>query len=98
MKPHFQKGLKEGPTAWPARLPDLNPIDLYLCGELQNIVYKIPADNDATLLERINNDIFERIGQNVRSRIEACIVGDHSHIFINSIQLIMFISCCFNIL
>jgi hypothetical protein len=30
---------RRGPIAWPARSPDLNPLDFYLWGHLKTIVY-----------------------------------------------------------
>jgi hypothetical protein len=38
-----------GPTAWPSRsTPDLNPLDFYLWGHLNTLVYAAPADNAGT--------------------------------------------------
>jgi hypothetical protein len=38
-----------GPTAWPPRSPDLNPLDIYLWGHLKALVYAAPVDNEETL-------------------------------------------------
>jgi hypothetical protein len=37
-----------GPTAWPPRSPDLNPLDFYLWGHLT----AAPVDNEETLQHR----------------------------------------------
>ena len=35
---------RRGPIAWPARSPDLNPLDFYLWGHLKTIVYDTPME------------------------------------------------------
>jgi hypothetical protein len=35
-----------GPTAWPPRSPDLNPLDLYLWGHVKTFMYAAPVDNE----------------------------------------------------
>lgn len=42
-----------GPMPWPARSPDLNPLDYYLWGHLKSKVYSVPIDNIGRLRERI---------------------------------------------
>jgi hypothetical protein len=42
-----------GPTAWPPRSPDLNPLDCYLWGHLNTPVYAAPVDNEEALHHRI---------------------------------------------
>jgi hypothetical protein len=42
-----------GPTAWPLRSPDLNPLDLYLCGHLNPLVHVAPVDNEEVPHHRI---------------------------------------------
>ena len=34
-----------GPIAWPARSPDLNPLDFHLWGHLKSIVYATSIEN-----------------------------------------------------
>jgi hypothetical protein len=41
-----------GPTAWPPRRPDCNPLDFYLWGHLKTFVYAAPVDNEETLHHR----------------------------------------------
>jgi hypothetical protein len=38
-----------GPTAWPRRSPDLNPLDFYLWGQLKALAYAAPVDNEEAL-------------------------------------------------
>ena len=42
-----------GPAPWPARSPDLNPLDFFLWGHLKALVYATPVDHVDDLLERI---------------------------------------------
>jgi hypothetical protein len=38
-----------GPTSWPPRSPDFSPLDFYLWGHLQTLVYAAPVDKEETL-------------------------------------------------
>ena len=42
-----------GPIAWPARSPDLNPLDFHLWGHLKSIVYATSIENAEILRNRI---------------------------------------------
>ena len=42
-----------GPIAWPARSPDLNPLDFHLWGHLKSIVYATSIEHAETLRNRI---------------------------------------------
>ncbi|ERL90160.1 hypothetical protein D910_07514 [Dendroctonus ponderosae] len=42
-----------GPVNWPARSPDLYPLDYYLWGNLSNIIYATEVDSPEELLRRI---------------------------------------------
>jgi hypothetical protein len=42
-----------GPTVWPPRSPDLNPLDFYLQGHLKTLVYAGPVDKEDALHHRI---------------------------------------------
>jgi hypothetical protein len=44
-------------TVWPPRSPDLNPLDFYLSGHLNNLVYAPPVDNEETLQHRTVDDV-----------------------------------------
>ena len=49
----FQLIGRQGLTQWPARSPDLNPLDLYLWCHLKAIVYFTPIHNVEILHQRI---------------------------------------------
>jgi hypothetical protein len=34
-----------GPVSWPAKSPDLNPLDLFLCGHLKEIIHRDPPSD-----------------------------------------------------
>ena len=42
-----------GPIAWPARSPDLNPLDFHLSGHLKSIVYATSIEHAEILRNRI---------------------------------------------
>ncbi|CAK9822955.1 hypothetical protein ANTRET_LOCUS1385 [Anthophora retusa] len=42
-----------GPIRWPARSPDLSPLDFFLWGYLQSVVYQSAINNIEELQERI---------------------------------------------
>jgi hypothetical protein len=65
--PHFSRRAREildqqypdrwigrgGPRNWPARSPDLNPLDFFLWGYVKNVVYRHPIDTEEKLRGRI---------------------------------------------
>jgi hypothetical protein len=78
-----------GPVAWPARSPDLNPLDFWLWGHLKTLVYSTPVDDIQTLQDRIFNacrqisnqpGVFERVRDSLRRRIETCVRVNGNHI------------------
>ena len=44
---------REGPIAWPACSPDLNPLDFHLWGHLKSIVYATSTERAEILRNRI---------------------------------------------
>jgi len=54
-----------GPVAWPARSPDLTPLDFYLWGTVKSLVYNTGVDTREELRQRIL-DAFH----NVKGRVE----------------------------
>ncbi|KAM0730360.1 hypothetical protein ACS0PU_002689 [Formica fusca] len=75
-----------GPINWPARSPDLNPLDFFLWGHMKEHVYREPIDNDAELegkmltsLDYITADMIERACQNVITRARLCIAVGGGH-------------------
>ena len=65
--PHFSREAREiidqqyphrwigrgGPRPWPARSPDLNPLDFFLWGHVKNFIYRQPIDTEEQLRVRI---------------------------------------------
>jgi hypothetical protein len=45
------------PVNWPARSPDLTPLDYFLWGHLKNYIYREPVNN----LEELNDRIHEAL-------------------------------------
>jgi hypothetical protein len=77
-----------GPTAWPARSQDLNPLDYYLWGHLKSVVYETPVPDIVELRRRLTqgcedikatNEVFERIRRSLLRRAETCVEIDRSH-------------------
>jgi len=75
-----------GPIRWPARSPDLNPLDFFLWGYCKELIYKtFPEDVDdmETRLRHaiwnIEEDVMENVQQNLLKRMRACIRMDGAH-------------------
>lgn len=77
-----------GPVAWPARSPDLNPLDFFVWGYLKSLVYQTPVENVAELRERIVNGcnvirqipgVFERVRVSLSNRLDRCIDMNGGH-------------------
>lgn len=78
-----------GPVNWPARSPDLNPLDFSTWGHLQQLVYHTPVRDvedlrnriiDACRVIRETPGIFERIRGSMRRRLDACVMSEGGHI------------------
>ena len=72
---------RSGPVAWPARSPDLNPLDFFLWGHMKSLIYQLPVDSAEDLVARIivaadkisaTPGIFERVRQLLIRRCELC--------------------------
>ena len=46
-----------GPTAWPARSPDITPRDFFLWGYVKDRVYKTPVNDMDHLKEKIREAV-----------------------------------------
>jgi hypothetical protein len=78
-----------GPVSWPARSPDLNPLDFWLWEHLKTSVCLLPI-NDLEILEqkaenafqeiRVKPGIFDRLRTSVRRRAERCLEMNGNHI------------------
>lgn len=78
-----------GPVPWPARSPDLTPLDFYLWGQLKTLVYTGGEITDrAVLVNKINNAfemiknddiVLSRVREQLRFRVGVCIGCDGDH-------------------
>lgn len=76
------------PIPWPARSPDLTPLDFFLWGHMKNLVYATPVESEQDLVARIvaaageitdNPQIFEGVRQSLERRCRLCINQNGSH-------------------
>lgn len=77
-----------GTQFWPARSPDLNPLDFATWGHLKSLVYQTPVQNAEDLRNRIVQScivikdmpgIFTRIRRSMQRRIVACAMAQGGH-------------------
>lgn len=75
-----------GPIRWPARSPDLNPLDFFLWGYCKEIVYKTLPEDLEDLETRlryavwsVEEDVMENVQQNLLRRMRACVRMDGGH-------------------
>lgn len=81
---------KNGPIHWPAKSPDLNPLDFYLWGALKNNIYSGQLSGDTEQLKQLireaihlfNADeaVFEKVRSNFLRRCFKCIENNGSYI------------------
>ena len=75
--------------SWPARSPDLNPLDFHLWGHLKSIVYATSIEHAEILRNRIGQGfrqiretpgMIERVARSMTRRVQACLQmqGGHS--------------------
>jgi hypothetical protein len=76
-----------GPVNWPARSPDLNPLDFRLWGHLKTLVHSAPINELEVLQQRVENACqeirvkpFGRVRASVRRRAESRVAtyGNHA--------------------
>lgn len=74
----------DAPIHWPARSPDLNPLDFSVWGQIKDKVYATPVDTPEDLRRRIENT-FEQLSNQPRimfsleKRLNACIRANGGH-------------------
>lgn len=77
-----------GPQLWPARSPDLNPLDFSTWGHLKSLVYQTPVQNLEDLRNRViescrliqdSPGIFNRIRASMRRRVDSCVTARGGH-------------------
>ena len=71
-----------GPTAWPARSPDLTCLDFFLWGCMKSVVYETGIDSEVDLVARTVSaaaeiretpGIFGRVRQSMARRCTVCL-------------------------
>lgn len=77
-----------GPVAWPARSPDLTPLDYFLWGHMKSLVYETPVESEEDLVARISAaaeiiqampDVFSHVNLNMLRRCNKCIERGGRH-------------------
>lgn len=79
---------RSGPINWPARSPDLNPLDFFFWGFLKEAVYATPVTDVDNLKQRVfkacedirnRREIFERVRHSMMQRLKSCIEAGGQH-------------------
>lgn len=77
-----------GPVAWPARSPDLTPLDFFLWGEVKRLVYEQESESREQLKEKIitafdtvksRTFVLQNVKVNHRRRAELCVQRGGEH-------------------
>ena len=77
-----------GPRQWPARSPDLTPLDYYLWGHMKTLVYKKKSNTREELLQRIMEacqdirdkpDVLRESASSILKRAQLCIEQGGNH-------------------
>jgi hypothetical protein len=80
--------VEEGPTAWPPRSPNSNPLDFLPLGTLKALAYAAPLDNEEALHNRTVNacQTIHKYSWNIGRKwqpmmrcIEACAESPRGH-------------------
>jgi hypothetical protein len=70
-----------GPITWPLRSPDLTPLDLFLSGYMQSLVYETPVETQHDIVARIAvaagiikemPGIFQKVQHNMAGQWRTC--------------------------
>lgn len=77
-----------GPVNWPARSPDLNPLDFYFWGHMKSLVYSTPVESDEDLVARVvaaaheikdKPELLEKVAINNLKRCRMCLQQNGGH-------------------
>jgi len=76
-----------GPILWPARSPDLSPVDFYFWGAAKNEVYEFDPPETVQVLEARTRDVLRSINRNtirracrsVKDRCQKCVQQNGGH-------------------
>lgn len=78
-----------GPVAWPARSPDLTPLDFYLWGAMEDHVYATPVESEEDLIARVvmageairqDPGVFARVRAAWLERCQKCVEQNGGHV------------------
>ena len=58
-----------GPVRWPARSPDITPLDFYLWGYVKNEIYEFDPPENREVLEQRTRDVLSTINRNTLNRV-----------------------------
>lgn len=73
---------RSGPVPWPARSPDMTPLDFYLWGHMKSLIYETPVETEMDLVGRIvaaagciadDPGVFDRVQESILRRYQKCI-------------------------
>lgn len=74
---------RNGPISWPARSPDMNPLDFFVWGFLKEKVYATPPANEQEVINRINATVqlitphmLQRVLNSLPRRLQLCLETD----------------------
>lgn len=79
---------RDGPVGWPARSPDMTPLDYFLWGEMKQRVYHTIVNTEAELHDRIlnaaqeiknNAGMIRRATQQIQARATLCLQERGGH-------------------
>lgn len=77
-----------GPITWPARSPDLTPLDFYLWGDVKRLVYERESETQEQLKDKIVNAftvvksqtlVLRKLKDNLRRRAQLCLQNGGGH-------------------
>ncbi|CAK1600423.1 unnamed protein product [Parnassius mnemosyne] len=77
-----------GPVAWPARSPDMTPLDFFLWGHMKQIVYSTPISTREELLQKVmaaasqikeNRTVLKKTVRSVALRTTVCMDENGGH-------------------
>lgn len=79
---------RNGPVAWPARSPDLTPLDFFFWGAMKDRVYATPVESELDLIGRIVvaagdiaviPNVFDSVRRSLLRRLEKCVEVNGGH-------------------
>lgn len=78
-----------GPTRWPARSPDLNPLDFFFWGKMKSLVYETEVETEEDLIARVvaaageisdKPEVLEQVvNEEMLRRCRGCVQSNGGH-------------------